>query len=181
MVPDSFYCSLPGQQRYPKVTELHGRLGNVERKGFQAPEGAARCAQHPVCTGTRLTSNPDLCRRARPYIPAVPPRDHAPQAQRCLRSPPHGCCHFCHRCRDGAGRAAFLPEAPVLAVFRLRLPFAALSRHLRGHRAGTRLREHHGVVVEGHRNARLPRQTRLLGLVSSHDVLLLLYLKRRHG
>lgn len=42
------------------------------------------------------------------------------------------------------------PEAPVLAVVRLRLPFAAVSRHLCSHCNGMRLRKHHGVVVEGH-------------------------------
>lgn len=66
------------------------------------------------------------------------------------------------------------PEAPVLAVISWWLPLTAVSWHLCSHSDGVCLGEHHGVIVEGHRNARLPCYICLLALASSHWVLLLL-------
>lgn len=44
-----------------------------------------------------------------------------------------GTATFCHHHQDGPSRAVFTPEAPVLAVVRLQLPFAAISWHLCSH------------------------------------------------
>lgn len=48
------------------------------------------------------------------------------------------------------GKLQLLPEAPVLAVVRLHLPFPNISWQLCSHCNGLCLRKHHGVVVEGH-------------------------------
>lgn len=133
--PGNFSCFAPSDSS--KCLKVYGQFKKMERKGFQVPGGAAWCAQHPCLHNTVLTTNLELCRRKHPYIPAVAPRSHHPPSPMRPLSHCPALAVCSHHHGDGPSKAVFLPEAPVLAVVRLRLPVTAVSRHLRSHRSGT--------------------------------------------